>query len=135
MKALSWLQLLGGIWGMIIFMIGISNGNTSMLIGVPFFALSITAGYFMLIKHKLCIKLTLINYSLQLIKLKALGVVFYYYSGLGVYLNISPQSFGFNMKYGGGLIAGLTGTNTPIVSINILALSILLIIINLRETT
>lgn len=128
MKGLSWIQIIGGIVGFIFFTLRILKGNLGMIVGLPFFTFSIITGILMLKKHKLCIKLTLINFFLQLIKIKAFGVIYSYYVGLAFFLNLSSNYVGFNFKYGAGFIVGTNGSNISMFSINIFALVILGII-------
>lgn len=129
MKGLSWIQIIGGFLGFIFFTLGILRGNLGMIIGLPFFTFSVITGVLMLKKHKLSIKLTVINFFLQLIKLKAFGVIYSYYIGLAFFLNLSSNYIGFNAKYGAGFMVGTTKSNTPIFSINIFALIILGVVI------
>lgn len=132
-KAIGILQIFGGLWGFIVFMISIVSGNFKMLIGIPFFALSIIAGFLLLTDKKLGKLLSIINLILQLIKIRALNIIFYYYSGLGIYLNFGSGSFGVNTKIGGGLMFGLVNTPANFISINILSLILILLLIKYKK--
>jgi len=134
-KAIGLLQIFGGLWGFIVFMISIISGNFKMLIGLPFFALSIIAGFLLLTDKKIGKVLSIINLILQLIKIRAFDIIFYYYSGLGVYLNFGSGSFGANTKIGGGLMFGLVNTHANFLSINILSLILIVLLIRDKKIT
>jgi len=87
-------QILGGLLGAGVFSVSIFLFGLGPFIIIPFIILSILAGYFLIIKNKHGKTLTLINQGLQVIQIKVFGILFYYYSGLGINLTLGLAEFG-----------------------------------------
>lgn len=119
-------QLIGGIIGLIIFGSAIVSGNILMIVGIPFFGLSVIAGVFLLRNKKYGKLLSTINLSLQLLRIKGLGVQYLFYGGIAIYLNYFSGAFGPSFKIGGQLIFGLTSVTTTLIAINLFAAGLLI---------
>ncbi len=127
------IQVGGGIWGLGICALSVFSGSYLMLIGLPFFVLSILAGYFLLKGKKHGKALSLLNQALQVLKIQGLGIFFYYYSGLGLYLSFGSSLVGFNSKFGGGVMFGVWNSPVNRYSINVLALLFIVILITRKK--
>ena len=131
-KIIGTFQLLGGLWGVLAFSGEAIKGKYIVLIGIPFFLLSMWAGQALLFNKKNARITTFVNQALQIIKIKVFGIVFYYCSGIGLYVNIGKTSAGMSSNFGGGFMVGTINTTPGIISINLIAILIIILMIKYK---
>lgn len=130
MKFIGVIQILGGTLGLCaILSTMLTIGNMGLLVAVPFFSLSIFAGYALIMDLPFGKALSIFNQILQVVKISGFGVVSYYYAGLALYLKTDSHSFGYQTQLGGGAIFALNNSNYWELGINVLALVLLAVLI------